>query len=161
MTIVPVYKQASRLLLASRRSCTRVNFVWNLTHVSFWLCGSWISKSGKFLLKLRTNHSGNFAPREINALYDISLQVEHTTHKYLVITSLHTYTGAFILSVMTSDYFNITTENSTNQMSVILKIIVTSQRPFSDPLSVYYWTQYNLVGQIYCTFSMRESIDNL
>ena len=52
-----------------RRSCTRVNFVWNLTHMSFWLFGSQISKLGKFLLKLRTDHSEKFASREISLLY--------------------------------------------------------------------------------------------
>ena len=38
---------------------------------AFWLFGLWISKSGKFLLKLRTDHSGKFAPREINPLYGV------------------------------------------------------------------------------------------
>ena len=31
--------------------------------------GSGISKSGKFLLKLRAHRSGKFVPREINPLY--------------------------------------------------------------------------------------------
>ena len=30
---------------------------------------AWISKSGKFLLKLKVHHSGKFAPRENNPLY--------------------------------------------------------------------------------------------
>ena len=47
--------------------------MWTLCEISlmwvFWLFGLWISKLGKFLLKLRTDHSGKFAPREINPLY--------------------------------------------------------------------------------------------
>ena len=66
VNIVPVYKQASRLLLASRCSCkcSEMSLTW-----VFWLFGSWIFKSGKFLLKLRADHSGKFAPGEINPLY--------------------------------------------------------------------------------------------
>ena len=67
--IVPVYK-ASCLLLASRCSCTHVNCEISLTWL-FWLFELWISKSGKFLLKLRTDHSGKFAYREINPVYGI------------------------------------------------------------------------------------------
>ena len=35
----------------------------------FQLFGSWISKSGKFLLKLRVHHLGKFTPKESNPLY--------------------------------------------------------------------------------------------
>ena len=65
--ILPVYKQASHLLPASRHSCTHTNFVWNLTHISFSIV--WIVNFRKILLKLRTDHSGKFVPREINPLY--------------------------------------------------------------------------------------------
>ena len=64
--IVLICKQASYLLPAFRCSRTHVNFVWNLTRVSFWL---FLSKSRNFLLKLRTDHSGQFAPREVSPLY--------------------------------------------------------------------------------------------
>ena len=71
MNIVPIYKQASHLLPVSKRSCTHVKFMWNVTHVSFWLFGSWISKLGNFLLKLRADHLGKFVPREINLLHTV------------------------------------------------------------------------------------------
>ena len=37
VNIVPVYKQASHLLPASRHSCAHIDFVSNLTHMSFQL----------------------------------------------------------------------------------------------------------------------------
>ena len=58
-------------LVESRCSCTYINFVYNVTHMSFWLFGSWISKLGKFLLKLKAHHLGKFPPRENNPLYGI------------------------------------------------------------------------------------------
>ena len=42
------------------QSLCKMLLMWN-----FWLLELWISKSWKFLLKLRVHHSGKFAPREI------------------------------------------------------------------------------------------------
>ena len=38
------------------------------------MLGSQISKSGKFLLKLRVHHSIKFAPKEVNPLYFINVR---------------------------------------------------------------------------------------
>ena len=51
---------------------------WNVDHVIlFRVPDLGISKSGKYLLKLRAHYSGKFAPQEINPLYGIRIKGIH------------------------------------------------------------------------------------
>ena len=82
MNIVPVYKQSQvqrisitgvRTLIYTCKFCARLCVKCHSCECQ--LFGLWISKMGKFLLKLRVHRLEKFAPWENNLLYDNHLTV--------------------------------------------------------------------------------------